>query len=354
MVKARKMKVMLTLMHHSVPPWAQQRGGWLADGMQMDFQEFSRRMIAEFHSEVDYWITFNEADVFAPLAYTTGLWPPGEKRSVVSLLAFGPLRGETVAALDRMSDAHNELYSWAHGKYPDIRIGIAHNMAFYTGKSFLGRLAAKYMDGLMNWRFPERTRGRMDFFGMNYYGAEWIKTAHLDLDPTQEYSESGRAVNPKGLYRLLKEVSLRFPGLPIIITENGIADATDILRPAYLIEHLTAVAKARQEGVPVLGYIFWTLSDNMEWADGYCPKFGLAAVDRQNGLRRMPRRSYGLFRRIVTTREITSEMRLQAWREVFIHVGQDRPFCRSNDGFTPLGEPVRRKIVATDWRVTGL
>ena len=171
----------------------------------------------------------------------------------------------------------------------------------------------------MNWRFPERIRGRVDFFGMNYYGAEWIRGGRLVLEPDEEYSEAGRAVSPTGLYTMLKEVHRRFPDLPIIITENGIADATDILRPAYLLEHLAAVAQARREGVPVSGYIFWTLSDNLEWGDGYCPKFGLVAVDRAHGLKRIPRPSYDLFRRIAATREITSAMRDEAWVSVAAH-----------------------------------
>jgi beta-glucosidase/6-phospho-beta-glucosidase/beta-galactosidase len=350
MVKVRKMKVMLTLMHHSVPRWAQARGGWLDDGMKDDYREFAQRMIAEFSPDVDYWITFNEPNVFAPLVYANGMWPPGDERSIFSMLALGPLRGETVKAMDRMSDAHNDLFAWAHAKYPGIKIGIAQNMAFYTGKTFLARLTAKFPDALMNWRFPERVRGHVDYFGMNYYGAEWIRDGRLVLEAGEEYSEAGRAVNPIGLYTVLMEVHRRFPNLPVVITENGIADATDILRPAYLLEHLAAVAQARRDGVPVAGYIFWTLSDNLEWADGYCPKFGLAAVDRAHGLKRIPRPSYDVFRRIVTTREITPAMRDEAWVNVAEHAGRDRPFCRSADAVTPLNAPAARKLSATDWR----
>ncbi len=350
MVRKRKMKVMLTLMHHSVPKWAQQRGGWLEDGMKDDFGEFARRMIEEYGSDVEYWVTFNEANVFAPLAYTTGFWPPGGKRSAWSLLALGPLRGATVRAMDRMSDAHNELYDWAHAKHPGIKIGIAQNTAHYTSRSWTGRIAARLTDGLMNWRFPERIRGRMDYFGFNYYGAEWIKGAGISIDPAEEYSESGRAIDPEGLYRLLKEIHRRFPDQPIIVTENGISDSTDVLRPAYLLEHLAAIAKARDEGAPVAGYVFWTLSDNLEWADGYCPKFGLVSVDRAHNLRRTPRASYALFKGIVATREITPRMRRSAWEKVSSRAGGYRPFCRADDGMTPLDEPVLRALASKDWR----
>lgn len=350
MIRKRKMTVMLTLMHHSVPRWAQERGGWLDPRMEADFLEFARRMIDEFEPDVDYWVTFNEANVFAPLAYTAGFWPPGRKSSALSLLAAGPFRGATVRAMDRMSGSHNALYDWAHAKYPKIKMGIAQNTAHYTSRSRLGRIGASLTGDLMNWRFPERIRGRMDYFGFNYYGAEWIRGTRLDIDPAEEYSESGRAIDPNGLYELLTQIRRRFPGLPVIVTENGISDSTDILRPAYLLEHLAAIAKARDEGVPVAGYYFWTLSDNLEWADGYCPKFGLVAVDRARRLRRTPRGSYDLFRKVVASREITAKMRDAAWEKVSARAGEDRPFCRSEDGMTPLDEPVSRKITVKDWR----
>ncbi len=351
MARARKMKVMLTLMHHSVPRWLQDRGGWLDDQAKDDYLEFARRMIDEYHADVEYWVTFNEANVFAPLAYTNGLWPPGGRRSPLSMVALGPLRGETVRAMDRMSDAHAALYDWAHAKHPDAKLGFAQNMAHYTGRTWWDRLSARYPDALMNWRFPERARGRMDFFGINYYGAEWVRNGRLVLDPAEEYSEAGRAVDPAGLYALLVEIHRRFPGPPVIVTENGIADSTDVLRPAYLLEHLAAVARARADGVPVAGYLLWTLSDNWEWADGYCPKFGVLAVDRAHGLVRVPRASYALLRAVATTRAVAAHQRAAAWKTVADHAGQDRPFCRDADAVTALAEPRARPFSRADWRL---
>merc|ERR1712146_704520 len=108
--------------------------------------------------------------------------------------------------------------------------------------------------------------------------------------PNQEYSESGRAVYPDGIATLLTAFHERYNGsLPFFITENGIADRTDILRPPYLVEHLIGIRAALDRGVKVLGYIHWSVSDNWEWADGYCPKFGIAAVDRAGGMTRTVR-----------------------------------------------------------------
>jgi beta-glucosidase len=69
-------------------------------------------------------------------------------------------------------------------------------------------------------------------------------------------------------------------GKPVVITENGIADADDDQRPAYLVAHLRQVLRAISNGVDVRGYMHWSLLDNFEWAEGYTQKFGLATRDR--------------------------------------------------------------------------
>jgi beta-glucosidase/6-phospho-beta-glucosidase/beta-galactosidase len=80
-------------------------------------------------------------------------------------------------------------------------------------------------------------------------------------------------------------------GKPIVITENGIADGMDRLRKKYILDHLYWVRQAMDQGVPVRGYIYWTLMDNFEWDTGFWPKFGLIEIDRKNNLARRVRPS---------------------------------------------------------------
>src|SRR5690606_7328747 len=101
----------------------------------------------------------------------------------------------------------------------------------------------------------------------------------VEFSPLAEYNDAGRAIDAEGFYEIIKKYNERY-SLPVFITENGTADEDDLIRPVYLIEHLYAVNKALKENIPVLGYIYRTLSDHLEWSDGYCPKFGLVAVDR--------------------------------------------------------------------------
>jgi beta-glucosidase len=102
------------------------------------------------------------------------------------------------------------------------------------------------------------------------------------------YSE----IYPDGLLDVLRRV--RGYGLPVYITENGLPDADDDLRPGFIVEHLRRVAQAIEEGCPVRGYYHWSLVDNFEWADGWSLRFGLYSLDPATQVR-TPRPSAALY-----------------------------------------------------------
>lgn len=350
-LKEKQFKIMLTLVHHSLPIWVEKQGGWLHPETIRDFNQFSKKVYERFHPYVDFWITFNEPQIFAILSYQMGLWPPFEKRSFFANLDLGFLyRGAVIKALHFMSEAHTDFYNWAHEQNPLNKIGIAQHMGYHSGKTLINKLVSTFTGHFMNWDFPSRIEGKMDFFGINYYGAEWVNHFNITLEPDEEYSEAGRAVYPQGLYFLLQDIHDEYPSLPIMITENGFSDSTDQLRPSYMIEHLAAVHQAIEDGIPVQSYIWWTLSDNFEWSDGYCPKFGLLEVDRAQDLKRIPRESFFLFSEIAKEKTITDSMRKSSWKKVKASQGKPRPFCRAEDGIGALAIPRERKVVKKDWR----
>ena len=118
-----------------------------------------------------------------------------------------------------------------------------------------------------------------------------------------------RAAIAKALPKGFEEVLVAYGNeyrLPIAITENGLADATDANRPRFLLEHLAAMFSAMQRGARVVGYYHWSTVDNFEWVGGYCPQFGLYTVDRNDPMRpRRARPSAALYRDVIRTGEIT-------------------------------------------------
>eukprot|EP00897_Mesotaenium_endlicherianum_P000471 jgi/Mesen1/10424/ME000082S09933 len=191
---------------------------------------------------------------------------------------------------------------------------------------------------------------------------EFVSGAGLKLVHNEEYSDSGRSVHPDGLYRGLLWFHERYNvkkglSIPFFITENGVSDDTDYIRRPYMIEHLLAVRAAMDKGVPIQGYLFWTTSDNWEWADGYGPKFGLCHVDRANNLARTKRPSYDLWSEICRTGEVTKEQRDGAWESLQAAAaeGRKRPYFRHVNGFGlmyagGLDVPIQRPLIARDWR----
>jgi beta-galactosidase len=100
--------------------------------------------------------------------------------------------------------------------------------------------------------------------------------------PTSDY---GWEVYPEGMLEVLR--AMKKYGKPLYVTENGIADEKDTLRPSYLIEHLKALEKAiSEEKIDVRGYFPWSLTDNYEWARGFGQKFGLYSVDLETKTRK--------------------------------------------------------------------
>jgi beta-glucosidase/6-phospho-beta-glucosidase/beta-galactosidase len=98
-------------------------------------------------------------------------------------------------------------------------------------------------------------------------------------------------------------------GLPVYITENGIADADDDQRPGYLVQHLAVLEDAIADGVAdVRGYYHWSLVDNFEWSSGYYPKFGLFSFDPVTKHRKM-RRSGKIFARIARRNDVVPALR---------------------------------------------
>lgn len=359
-VRSYGMKVMLTLFHHSLPSWAGQYGGWKLEKTVDYFLMFTRLVVDSVSELVDYWVTFNEPHVFCMLTYCAGAWPGGNPDMLEAAMSTLPT-GVFNQTMQWMSVAHSKAYDYIHehSALPKPLVGVSHHVSFMRPHGLFDVAATTFANSLTLFSYLDSICGKMDFIGLNYYGQEVVCGAGLKLSETDEYSESGRGVYPDGLFRMLLQFHDRYKHLniPFIITENGVADETDVIRRPYLLEHLLAIYAAMIMGVRVIGYLFWTISDNWEWADGYGPKFGLVAVDRANNLARLPRPSYHLFSKVATTGKVTRQDRNRAWIELHRAAKEKktRPFYRAvnQQGLMYAGgldEPLLRPYADRDWR----
>jgi beta-glucosidase/6-phospho-beta-glucosidase/beta-galactosidase len=159
---------------------------------------------------------------------------------------------------------------------------------------------------------------RADYIGINYYSLTLMKATTvipllraIPLPDEQPHglpkTDSGWDIHPRGFYNEL--VWAGGYGLPIVVTENGIADHSDANRPRFLAEHVATMLAAVQSGVHVVGYFYWATIDNFEWVAGYCPRFGLYSVDYTSAMRtRSPRPSAMLYRTIIDSGEVTDTL----------------------------------------------
>ena len=147
----------------------------------------------------------------------------------------------------------------------------------------------------------------LDWVGVNYYTRSIIapdaNEAHIGFACTQgdlPKTDMGWEIIPEGLGFFIKRLAQDYaPGLPIYITENGMAHAdmledgriNDAPRIAYFTDHLAEIADLVKQGCPIKGYFAWSLLDNYEWAYGYDKRFGLVHIDYASQ-KRTPKDSY--------------------------------------------------------------
>jgi beta-glucosidase len=283
----------VTLHHFTNPAWFLRRGGWVRGDSVRLFVRYVEYVVKHLGAHVKYWITINEPTVYVKYGYVNGAWPPCLKKSLI--------KGALV--LVNMARAHESACSILHQGREDVMVGLAHSAPFIVPcnpASPPDRFAAWVRNFILNRFFFVLTKGlrrkgrgqtrSLDFLGVNYYnrcitrwrdrGVGLLAGEECRLDhhgPPRTFSDTGWEVYPPGLKGVLNEFSSL--GVPLLITENGIATDDEGLREEFLKQHLLALAEAVQGGIRVVGYFYWSLMDNFEWALGTTAKFGLASVD---------------------------------------------------------------------------
>lgn len=301
-LRARGIEPMVTLHHFTDPLWLAADGGWLDARTPARFARFVEYAVSALGDLCSLWCTINEPVIFATQGYLNGEFPPGLRDigatlRVVRNLLLGHAAAAT--AIRRVSPRHK--VGLVHHVRPldpaslsplDHAIARLYDYLFNTVVILAlrtGRIPPPLASGL---RFTPGLANSSDFFGLNYYTREHVafdRRAASALfgrhftPPSALQSDAGKAgatygeIYPHGLYRALRRVGRL--GVPIYITETGLPDADDDVRPQFLLDHLAAVHHAVEAGVDVRGFFVWSLVDNFEWAEGWGLRFGLYALD---------------------------------------------------------------------------
>lgn len=320
-MRKRGLEPVVTLHHFVLPGWLANTGGLLSPDFVPEFADYAEHVVKRLSAapaSVTYWMTLNEPMVLVNAAYMTGEWPPGQvsdPRGAIESAAN--LARAHIAATARIRALNN----------PALKVSVATHYRIFEGKSgWIDGLVAKFLDWVFNRQFlsavttgrflfwmpggplirekvalPEG-RSTLDYFGMNFYGrtiveALWKAPNFALSEGPGPKTDIGWEMNPQTFYEALKDAK-RY-NLPILVTENGLADHEDKVRADFIRWHLESLTKARNEGVPIIGYLHWSLTDNFEWAKGLSPRFGLVAVEYGAKPKRKPRPSFEVYKSFI-------------------------------------------------------
>jgi beta-glucosidase len=326
----------ITLHHFTHPVWFEDKKGFEREENIKYFVRFSQKMFNEYSAKVPMWCTLNEPGVFAFQGYFRGAFPPGK----IDMQLCGEVSKNLIIA---HINVYKALKAMQNGRQCQIGIthSITQYNAYHTGskfnpmqkfEEFLSHyLNHSFYDAMMNFfitgKFEYKVPGViqliltgkptiscqrsllpikmkmygqvkyeyadannkynpkdiLDFFGIQPYSNVLVDCTNTDpvkkpaLRTGDIATDMPYRICAESLYRAVHQAS--FIGVPIFVTENGIADAKDDRRELFIRRYIYALHKAIQDGYDVRGYFYWSLMDNFEWDLGYGMKFGLYEVD---------------------------------------------------------------------------
>jgi beta-glucosidase len=329
---ARGLKPFQTLYHWEMPSALADLGGWTNRDTAFYFADFAEVITRRIGDRVASIATINEPWCVAWLSHFIGAHAPGQRDIRAAARAMHHILLAHGAAVERLRGMGQ----------PNLGIVLNFDHCTPASESAADTLASATQDAIFNrWFIEGITRGTypaealaglapympqdwhqdmsmigqpLDWLGVNYY------TRHIHgFDGTRPWphardvpgplpkTQMGWEIFPDGLYGFLTRLARDYVGsLPIYVTENGMANADEVLngtvndhiREDYLFAHLDATRRAIAEGANVKGFFYWSLLDNYEWAEGYEKRFGLVHVDFET-LQRTPKASYHALARAI-------------------------------------------------------
>ena len=305
---ARGIQPYLTLNHWDLPSALQARGGWAERDTVQRFVDYACGIDTRLGDRLATITTHNEPWVIATMGHETGVFAPGIRDRAVAMqvshhlllshgLALRALRAQGSKArlgiVLNLAPAHPATDSEADRTKARLEDGLL--VRWYADALFKGAYPIDVLAHL-GADVPQIRPGDMqviaepmDFLGINYY-TRLMASASDPFDASAngcEVTDMGWEIYPQGLTELLLRMHRDYAVPPMYVKENGAAFKDTLVdgrvhdeqRRNYIASHIAAVADALRQGVPMEGYMVWSLLDNFEWASGYEKRFGIVHVD---------------------------------------------------------------------------
>lgn len=318
----RGIEPMVCLHHFSNPMWLVEKGDFSSDLVVDYFRRYTAKVVSKLGDLVAKWITINEPMVYVFLRYLDDKFPSPSENGFLAARK----------ATENLLRCHAAAYHTIKESYPEAPVSVAKQLRLFEAPAdgnrldrwWAGQLSSIFNDAWLRAMVTGRLQrpfgsgaikglgNSFDFIGINYYtrstvrfppGKGVIEEAWEEdvLVSDGNYGE----VYPYGLYRTIR-MALPYKK-PIYITENGLPDREDKLRPAFILDHLRQIWHAISFCFPVMGYYHWSLVDNFEWERGWTQRFGLIEMNEQTQERTW-RPSGHLYREICHSTSISSDM----------------------------------------------
>ncbi|NKT43155.1 family 1 glycosylhydrolase [Rhodococcus hoagii] len=284
-IRSHGMTPMITLDHWVYPGWVADRGGWADPRTVDDWLLNAERVVDRYKDAGAIWITFNEPTTYAQRELTFG---------GISLL-------DVHRMFDGMTRAHRAIYDRIHQLDPSARVGS--NLAFIPA-----------VFGMLDTLFVDRVTDKLDFLGIDYYYGVSLDNVSAIAAATDRFYDVDP--QPDGIYHALMAYHRKLPDMPLYVVENGMPTDNAQARPDgytrsdHLRDHIYWIERAREDGADVIGYNYWSITDNYEWGS-YRPRFGLYTVDALTdpALTRRPTDAVATYRDLVAAGGVAPDYR---------------------------------------------
>jgi beta-glucosidase len=287
---ARGLAPLVTFSHFTSPHWFARQGGFGNPDAPRLFARYCDQVMQRFGDRIAYAITLNEPNLPRLLTWfglpdsvgelnRATLRAASEAAGVPAYRLANVVLPEDLDALEKgLAASHVAAKAVIKARRPGLPAGfslaIMDDVVAGDDPSVRDRKRAECYQPWLELARDD------DFLGVQNYERVVFDASGMVPPPAGvPVNQAGTAVEPLSLAGAVRYAHA-VAGVPVLVTEHGIATTDDTIRAAFIEPALQGLLDVIDQGVPVLGYTHWALLDNFEWIFGYAIRYGLHEVDR--------------------------------------------------------------------------